>query len=205
MKDAAARWLACTEPRDMLRGSDRKLRLFAVECCRRLERLLHQRSRQAVEAAERFAEGELDGDELERARIAAVYDPHGTTARALANNAAMYAALPSARAAAYAVCEVSFAADQKAGRGWQCDLLREIIGNPHQPVTIDRAWLARNDRAVLKLARAIYDERDFADLGVLADALEDAGCRDERLLDHCREPGEHVHGCWALDCVLARE
>ena len=206
MKDAEAKWLACTEPKDMLRSSDRKLRLFAVACCRRFGRLLDKdASRQAIEVAERFADEQADREELESARSEAVYAPQPTRASDFAANAAMYAALPSARAAAYAVCEVTFALRQDAGRTWQCDLLREIFGHPYRPVTIERAWRTSNDGAVVKLAQAIYDERNFAHLPVLGDALEDAGCRDELLLEHCRGLGEHVRGCWVLDLLLDQE
>jgi hypothetical protein len=39
----------------------------------------------------------------------------------------------------------------------------------------------------------------------VADALEDAGCTVAAVLDHCRQPGEHVRGCWVLDLLLSRE
>ena len=35
-------------------------------------------------------------------------------------------------------------------------------------------------------------------------ALEDAGCSDERILAHLRDPGPHVRGCWALDLLLGK-
>jgi hypothetical protein len=206
MTDAEARWLACTEPKEMLRDSERKLRLFAVACCRRFAHLLPKgASRQAVEVAERFADEKADRDELVSALSEAVYALPAVGASDLAANAAKYAALPSARAAAYAVCEVTFIIRQDAGRAWQCDLLREIFGHPYRPVTIERAWRASNDGAVIKLAQAIYDDRNFAHLPVLGDALEDAGCRDELLLDHCRGRAEHLRGCWLLDLLLGRE
>jgi len=53
-----AEWLACTDPQPMLehlRGkfSDRKMRLFAVACCRRVwTSLEHQEFRDAVRTAE---------------------------------------------------------------------------------------------------------------------------------------------------------
>jgi hypothetical protein len=55
---------------------------------------------------------------------------------------------------------------------------------------------------VPRLARGLYEEGRFADLPVLADALEEAGCADERLLGHCRSGGAHVRGCWVLDLLL---
>jgi hypothetical protein len=41
-------------------------------------------------------------------------------------------------------------------------------------------------------------------MGVLADALLDAGCADEELLAYCRGGGEHVRGCWAVDALLGK-
>ncbi len=55
------------------------------------------------------------------------------------------------------------------------------------------------------LARSIYERHDFDALPVLADALEDAGCADARLLAHLRSPTPHARGCWALDRVLGKE
>jgi hypothetical protein len=83
----------------------------------------------------------------------------------------------------------------------QCELLRDVFGNPFRPVTADPAWLHRNDGTVVKVARAIYDERAFERLPLLGDALEDAGCTEEALLSHLRGPGPHARGCGALDLL----
>ncbi|MBL8794488.1 MAG: hypothetical protein JNM56_11325 [Planctomycetia bacterium] len=80
--------------------------------------------------------------------------------------------------------------------------MREIFGNPFRPVPVDPTW--RTPTAIA-IAQAIYDERAFDRLPILADALEDAGCTHVDLLNHCRQPGEHVRGCWAVDLVLGRE
>ena len=50
----------------------------------------------------------------------------------------------------------------------------------------------------------MYDDRDFAAMPILADALEEAGCDSANILAHCREPGVHVRGCWVVDLVLGK-
>jgi hypothetical protein len=78
--------------------------------------------------------------------------------------------------------------------------LREVFGNPYQPLTIDPTW---NTPTVQILARQMYDARNFEAMPVLADALQEAGCPHERLLAHCRDPRiTHVRGCWVLDALL---
>jgi hypothetical protein len=84
----------------------------------------------------------------------------------------------------------------------QAILLRCIFGNPFRPAVFDPAWRTPNVTAV---AQAIYEERRFAELPILADALEEAGCTCEEILSHCRSGGEHVKGCWPLDLVLGKE
>jgi hypothetical protein len=40
---------------------------------------------------------------------------------------------------------------------------------------------------------------------ILADALQDAGCVNDDVLNHCRGPGPHLRGCWVVDLVLGKE
>ena len=80
--------------------------------------------------------------------------------------------------------------------------LRCIAGNPFRLVTFNSAW--RTDTAVSP-ARQMYDARDFSAMPILADALQDAGCDDEDVLNHCRGGGSHVRGCWVCDRVLGKE
>jgi hypothetical protein len=47
-------------------------------------------------------------------------------------------------------------------------------------------------------------ERAFDRMPILADALEDAGCDDPLLLEHCRKEDKHVRGCWALDLLTGK-
>ena len=54
-------------------------------------------------------------------------------------------------------------------------------------------------------AQQMYESRDFSAMPILADALQDAGCDNADILDHCRGPGPHVRGCWVVDLVLGKE
>ena len=79
---------------------------------------------------------------------------------------------------------------------WQCAMLRDIFGNPFRTApALDPAWLHWNDGTAVAIAQAIYEERRFEDLAILADALEEAGCTSGDILEHCRGPGPHVRGC----------
>jgi hypothetical protein len=88
----------------------------------------------------------------------------------------------------------------------QAASVRDLFGNPFRPApVIDPGWLAWNDDTVAKLARANYKCRRFADLPILADALEEAGCADAAILAHCRSGSEHVRGCWVVDLLTGRQ
>jgi hypothetical protein len=84
----------------------------------------------------------------------------------------------------------------------QADLARDIFGNPFQSSEIQFEWLTST---VVALARGIYANRAFDRMPILADALQDAGCDDDAILSHCREPREHARGCWVVDLLLGKQ
>jgi hypothetical protein len=88
---------------------------------------------------------------------------------------------------------------------YQADLLRCIFGPlAFRPISIDPAWLTWHDGMLVSMAQQMYDSRDFSDLPILADALEEAGCSNQDILGHCRSGGEHVRGCWVVDLLLGK-
>ena len=103
---------------------------------------------------------------------------------------------------------VAKAGQPVAGARWyaelvaQCDLIRDIFDNPFRPAPFDPAW---RSTTVASIAEAIYTDRAFDRMPILADALEDAGCTSREILDHCRSLGEHVRGCWVVDLVLGKD
>jgi hypothetical protein len=60
-------------------------------------------------------------------------------------------------------------------------------------------------RSSLKFAPQMPGTLDTARLAVLADSLLDAGCDNDDLIQHCRQSGEHVRGCWVVDLVLSKD
>ena len=86
-----------------------------------------------------------------------------------------------------------------------CSLIREIFG-VHRGVKVPPYWQpAWVTETVLSLARQMYESREFSAMPILADALQDAGCDNDDILNHCRGPGSHVRGCWVVDMVLGKE
>ena len=227
-----AEWLRCTDPGPMLeflsgRASERKLRLFACACCRRVWHLLtDERSRRAVEIMERDADGAAGNEDLYLAVVGAESVANRRTTEAVgaaeeaaasAAFAALNATLPdAARAADYCAANAASAvyhaataasapsaADARAAeRSGQVRLLWEVFGNPFRLPALSLDVLAWNDGTPPRLARAIHDECAFDRMPILADALEDAGCDDADILNHCRGPNVHVRGCWVVDLLL---
>jgi hypothetical protein len=83
-------------------------------------------------------------------------------------------------------------------------LCHDVFGNPFDPAKGDPSWLAWARGLVGTMAHDIYKERRFEEMPILADALEEAGCTDARVLTHARQRAGHVRGCWLLDMILPR-
>ncbi|AWM42348.1 hypothetical protein C1280_22800 [Gemmata obscuriglobus] len=80
-------------------------------------------------------------------------------------------------------------------------LVRDIFGNPFRPISLAPEW--RTPTAVA-LALRMYDARNFDAMPILADALQDAGCENGDILNHCRGNQPHVRGCWVVDLILGK-
>ncbi len=210
----------------------RKLQLFNCACCRFVWPFLtDERCRRAVEVAERHADGQASQIEVEvamsevRAASPSTHPSVGITVGSrpwrdmrviqgvtraawstlLGQRYGTYSARSTARETA-AVASLRGRAWPTESRNWQCNLLRDIFGNPFQPTpAFDLTRPGTSTATSARLARAIYDRNDFDDLPILADALEDAGCEDGPLLTHCRSGGQHVRGCWAVDLLLGKQ
>ena len=84
----------------------------------------------------------------------------------------------------------------------QATLVRCVFGNPFRPRPVRQAWLGHE---VTALAAAIYAERAFERMPVLAGALETAGCPSADPIEHCRAGRQHARGCWVLDLLLGKD
>ena len=222
-------WQTCEDPKPMLdyiqaRASPRKLRLFLVACARLVWDFIPvDEARQAVEVAERYADGLASEDDRDRASKSlwtlpvagasagqyAVAASSGAIhdrprSRALDESLAYLCAQLTVHrlATSHLTSLATWAAAQAAIRAEQPAMLHEIFGNPFRPIAFPPSW--RPDTA-LTHARQMYEARDFSAMPILADALQDAGCDSADILDHCRGPGPHVRGCWVVDLVLGKE
>ena len=213
------------------KASDRKLRLFGVACCRRgWECLTDPKARRVLELVERAADGSGASKELRQASVylagimdqlerrhgefGYVYDSQWLPTLAVQSlldhrDPSGLAPVSHIHSAAYVITrfvrESSISdyreQDELTERAVIACMLRDVFGNPYHPVAVDPRWLTST---ALGLAQAIYEDRAFDRLPILADALEDAGCDSSDLLTHLRGDGPHVRGCWALDLVLGK-
>lgn len=222
-------WLASRTPWTMLKTLKgkrlpRQRRLFAVACCRTVfSELAAPESRLAVDTAERYVDRRAVRDELD-----AAHDAARTVAQRWLDEAKRGDIAAPARRQAWDAWRCAYAAQLcaapnspeeasavllKGVRGpaaeahdlvLHADLIREVFGNPFRPAAVDPAWLAWNNGVAADLTRTIYEEKSFGQFPVLADILEEAGCRDEAILSHGRGGGPHARGCWVLDILMGQ-
>jgi hypothetical protein len=227
--------------------SNRKLRLCAVACCRRVWNQMTEPSRKAVEAAERYADNRADRRTMGEARRKVRAEMMAIMAEERELNAykrlqqgtrrllvlmgwnvtswknrvavaqcslkgrAVFPSIPPilfrslnarrATAKGESLCRREYGKCLRVQDGIQCKFFHCIFGNPFRPVAFDPTWLTST---VLALATGIYAEHAFDRMPILADALQDAGCENADILNHCRQPGDHVRGCWVVDLLLGK-
>jgi hypothetical protein len=202
-------WLKCGAPIPMLeflrrKASDRKLRLFAVACCcnavveatPKCGELL-----QDLRVVEQIAEGLLPNpkNDLDHYRFCTIFHGSGG-APELACHAAASAFAWDAAFGVVKTLDDALWDDGDTNCG--ANFLREIFGNPFRSVSLAPAW---RTSTVVTLAEGMYESRDFGAMPILADALQDAGCDNQDVLNHCRDTKQtHVRGCWVIDLVLGR-
>jgi hypothetical protein len=210
-----AEWLACEAPDVLLRflhgrASERKLRLCAVHVARLVATsaptkplynenwaawLNEPRWLDWLDAAERLADGALTPNEVRAIRHGSG-GPHN-----------LYRVACSVKT--FSILHVAMALNSTAAEFGSppvreaCAVIRDVVDPFHQR-TVCSSLLTADDGAALRLAWAIYDQREVNLMPLLGDALEDAGCADDAILSHLRGPGPHVRGCWAVDLILGK-
>lgn len=210
--------------------SDRKLHYYAIACARRITPLLtHPSSLDGIDVLEQFAEGKCSAEHLEKLKwhiegaaycVESGYAPWLDVLTQLTESMWLEIIeypteiIGDPRSiityAAYYIDGIVSRVPRERQRPipthyglfrpvW---LVYEIFGNPFRRVKFKSKW---RSETVLSLAHQMYDSKNFSAMPILADALEDSDCDSEDLLNHCRGPGPHVRGCWAVDAILTKK
>ena len=200
-------WRACADLGPMLRfvrdwGSDRKMRLFGAACYRSVwaKVAVSELEWEVLRASEAYADGAVTKQvfKFTRKRVGFLAGPcvageawevaGGSSRRCLGQRAVV----PGG--------PIEF--DRLEELSLQLAFLHDIFGNPFRPVEFDAEW---RTPTVTQLAQHIYEARAFTTMPILADALQDAGCDNADVLNHCRDAtATHVRGCWVVDLVLEK-
>ena len=224
-------WISGDEPSALLQfirhnASKRKLRLFAVGCCRRVQHLVIDEARDSITLAEQVADGEVE-DSIRRSvrGNAYMYDwvhpptfPYEEIAHARGpakqsvcfvlarkgGEAALYSSYYALCAATQYSRNIGVESDLAdwTERKFQCDILRDVFGNPFCELAFQPSWRTPE---VTNLAESIYYNESFELMPDLLEALKNAGCREEVIIQHCQNDTLHVKGCWLIDMILEKK
>jgi len=207
-------WLGAIEPYNLVTSAflhkwthPRAPRLLACAACRLAwNRFTDTRSQDAIEVAEQYADGKVTLKALAAAHKAArtAYQEARprTTDRWLCSTAADTARPRNVISAMESVVMTISGSDQATLNDVVLSMIHDVFHRRmFRPITFLPEW---RTSTVLALAQGIYDERAFDSMPILADALQDAGCSNEDILNHCRSETVHTRGCWVIDLLTGR-
>jgi hypothetical protein len=176
---------------DLPQPAARRLRLFGVACARQVRHLFADGDHAALQVSERYADGLASQAELK------------AMSRPLSNGPLGVSTLVSDSISRPRDAPREHWRPRRAGQ------TRSPLPEPGRPSSSETShrptvpsWLTSD---ALALARGIYAEEAFDRMPILAGALQDAGCDNDEILNHCRGPGPHVRGCWVVDLLLGKE
>lgn len=213
------------------RVSQRKKRLFYAACCRMVPDVLTQPTQfKAVDLFEQLADTTNPTTEANLTEELIELGPFGEILARPTESVVGMCLYCSCMARARRE-GLSGNAHRKAvletwkdnGKPEVAELLRDTVDNPFRPLNPyvktwnkpktakilipAEGWEFLLDNKVSRLGPSAYEHRredgslENDRLLVLADRLEEAGCREENLLSHLRKPGKHYRGYWSLDLV----
>jgi hypothetical protein len=214
-----------------MKASDRKLRLFTVACGRLVwDVITLAELHAAIEVGERYADGLASEEEREAAGPAALGAFYGHLRRGLDLRRVEINSLSQMFVATYAA-----RVDKEVTMYWKqgtsafrlkarevaplterehCSVLRDVFGPlPFRTVAVPPSLFTWQNGTIARLVEAGYEIRRIPAgtleperLGVLADALEEAGYCEQKVLSHLRQQeGQHWRGCWVLDLLLNKK
>ena len=230
-----AEWNTSADPRPMLeflkgKATQRRLRLLACAYARRFSEALDVTDFQTLDIAEQFADGVASLAEVRMAKSHhsdSLAQPLGAwlvngLMRAITHQRALSGVEQTIHFALHSVMTAADTADSnqpfkqrappevlsqlrntaaKSELSVQADLVRCAF-SPFRRLLFNPAWLTAT---VQSLAQTIYEERAFDRMPILGDALEESGCSNADILNHCRQPGEYAKGCWVVDLLLGKK
>lgn len=219
-------WLTCQDADELAieivqarhHLSDRKAYLICAACCSRIAGFLPiEVGNEVLEVVIRYADDQAEKDELREARRSA--EQYGDADSDYLDSPTYWATHGEVPDCLVACVNASLWGGgdldqtdpelQTKYEEWRTlantahlAIVRDVCGNPFRPVSVDPAWLTSTVRT---LAENIYADCAFDRLPILAHALQDAGCDNEDILNHCRGDGPHVRGCWVVDLLTGRK